>query len=40
LIVDENGAPSISRWGDGDIPEKMTEYRKWTKRYYKVSRPP
>jgi hypothetical protein len=40
LIVDENGAPSISRWGDGDSPEKMTEYRKWTKRYYKVSRPP
>jgi hypothetical protein len=37
LIIDENGDPSIGRWGDGDSPDKMKQYRKWTKRYYKVS---
>ena len=36
LVVDEKGEPSISRWGDGDTPANMAEYRSWTTEYYKV----
>jgi hypothetical protein len=39
LVIDEKGKPNISRWGDGDTPEKMAQYRKWTEEYYKVSCP-
>lgn len=38
LVIDEKGKPNISRWGDGDTPDKMAQYRKWTEEYYKVSR--
>ena len=37
LVIDEDGEPSISRWGDGDTPDKMSQYRAWTDKYYKVS---
>lgn len=37
LVIDEEGEPSISRWGDGDNPEKMTQYCTWAAEYYKVS---
>ncbi|KAI6783965.1 uncharacterized protein J7T54_001841 [Emericellopsis cladophorae] len=36
LVIDGRGKPSISRWGDGDTPNKMAQYRRWTKHYYKV----
>ncbi|KAG9257194.1 uncharacterized protein F5Z01DRAFT_696657 [Emericellopsis atlantica] len=36
LVIDGRGKPSISRWGDGDTPDKMAQYRRWTKHYYKV----
>lgn len=36
LVIDEKGKPNISRWGDGDAPYKMAQYRKWTEEYYKV----
>jgi hypothetical protein len=37
LVVDESGLASISRWGDGDSPDKMAAYQEWTCEYYKVS---
>lgn len=39
LVIDEKGEPSISRWGDGDTPSKMAEYRAWNAEYYNVSHP-
>lgn len=36
LVIDEDGDASISRWGDGDTPDKMSQYRTWTDEYYKV----
>lgn len=39
LVINDKGEPAISRWGDGDTPDKMTQYRKWTKEYYKVGPP-
>ncbi|KJZ76394.1 hypothetical protein HIM_04123 [Hirsutella minnesotensis 3608] len=35
LTVDEQGEPSISRWGDGDTPSRMSEYAEWSRGYYK-----
>ena len=37
LIINKAGEPSIKRWGDGDTPDKMAQYRSWTAEYYKVS---
>jgi hypothetical protein len=37
LVVDEDGEPSVSRWGDGDSMQKMAEYVTWSREYYKVS---
>lgn len=37
LVVDDSGLASISRWGDGDSPDKMAAYREWAYEYYKVS---
>lgn len=37
LIIDDDGNPSIGRWGDGDTPDKMSQYWAWTDEYYKVS---
>lgn len=37
LVIDEDGEASISRWGDGDTPDKMSQYWTWTDEYYKVS---
>lgn len=36
LAIDEKGKPNISRWGDGDTPDKMAQYRRWAEEYYKV----
>lgn len=37
LVINRAGEPSIKRWGDGDTPDKMTQYKSWTAEYYKVS---
>ncbi|PNY29795.1 Uncharacterized protein TCAP_00295, partial [Tolypocladium capitatum] len=36
LVVDEDGEPSVSRWGDGDGMQKMAEYVAWSREYYKA----
>ena len=39
LFINRAGEPSIKRWGDGDTPDKMAQYKNWTAEYHKVSRP-
>ncbi|KYK56479.1 hypothetical protein DCS_03479 [Drechmeria coniospora] len=34
LVLDADGNPSISRWGDGDRPGRLKEYKIWTKYYF------
>lgn len=39
LVIDNEGHPSIGRWGDGDSPDKMAEYRAWSLEFYHVRLP-
>lgn len=36
LVVNDEGEPSISRWGDGDSMSRMGEYLEWSNEYYQV----
>ncbi|KAM4057244.1 3-hydroxybutyryl-CoA dehydratase [Hirsutella rhossiliensis] len=35
LVVNDEGEPAISRWGDGDSISHMGEYLEWSNEYYK-----
>ncbi|KAJ6446730.1 monooxygenase [Purpureocillium lavendulum] len=34
LVLNASLEPCIRRWGDGDTPDKMAEYRTWSEEYY------
>ncbi|PHH64758.1 hypothetical protein CDD81_4020 [Ophiocordyceps australis] len=36
LILDQDGEPGISRWGDGDSEARMEEYMDWSQYYFGV----
>lgn len=36
LVLDDEGEPTVSRWGDGDSLPRMDEYLGWSREYYRV----
>jgi hypothetical protein len=36
LVVDENGAPSITRLDEEDSPSEIAEYMTWSRQYFDV----
>ncbi|EQK99155.1 3-hydroxybutyryl-CoA dehydratase [Ophiocordyceps sinensis CO18] len=35
LVLDDEGEPTVSRWGDGDSLPRMDEYLGWSREYYR-----
>lgn len=36
LVLDEEARPAIRRWGDGDSPEKLQAYQRWSMEYFEA----